>query len=66
MGLTKPTTKQIVTNPTATNHFKISIVKSVLRLVGCSIIIVLGADGLRTGVGLLALAEVFGIVEELV
>jgi hypothetical protein len=44
------------------NHKNISIVKSIVRVVGFSTLVI----NIEAGVGLLILAELFGIIEEMV
>ena len=53
-----------ISNPV--NHLKVSLVKSAFRLLGLALIIFLNINGLQAGAVLLALAELFGVIEELV
>lgn len=52
--------KQIAPDPK--NHFRISMLKSALRMIGYVVLVL----DLRIGVGLLLISEFIGIVEELV
>ena len=74
MGLTRPKVSQVEKKPKSQDgHFWVSMVKSVLRLIGCYALwtaaTVIGgvvAVPLVLAAGLFAAAEVLGIVEELV
>mgnify|MGYP003112821193 CR=1 FL=1 len=48
--------------PTPENHFFVSMMKSVIRIMGCLTLIF----NLTLGASLLAIAEVLGIIEEVV
>jgi hypothetical protein len=63
MALTKPKTTQIEQHPDARKHKAISMVKSVIRIAACYF---LAYYDLQIAAGLLALAEILGIAEELV
>ena len=63
MALTKPKTNQIERHPDARKHRAISFVKSALRIVACYF---LAYYDFQIAAGLLALAELLGIAEELV
>jgi hypothetical protein len=52
-----------MTTPNPTNHLKISLIKSVLRIAACYF---LAYYDLQLAAGLLAAAELLGIAEELV
>jgi len=45
------------------NHFNVSIIKSAIRIIAC--IILMSGDFITAGL-LLGIAEVFGVVEEIV
>jgi hypothetical protein len=63
MALTKPKTTQIEKHPDARKHKYISLAKSVLRIAACYF---LAYYDLQYAAGLLAVAELLGIAEELV
>jgi len=63
MALTKPKTTQIEKHPDAKKHKTISLVKSALRIVACYY---LAYYDVQLAAGLLAVAELLGIAEELV
>jgi len=63
MALTKPKTTQIEKHPDAKKHKTISLVKSALRIVACYF---LAYYDVQLAAGLLAVAELLGIAEELV
>jgi hypothetical protein len=63
MALTKPKTTQLEQHPDARKHKYISLAKSALRIAACYF---LAYYDLQIAAGLLALAEVLGIAEELV
>ena len=63
MALTKPKTSQIELHPDARKHKIISLIKSALRIAACYF---LAYYDLQYAAGLLALAEILGIAEELV
>jgi hypothetical protein len=63
MALTKPKTSQIEKHPDAKKHKAISLVKSALRIVACYY---LAYYNVQLAAGLLAVAELLGIAEELV
>jgi hypothetical protein len=62
MALTRPTKTQVA-HPHPIKHRTISFVKSVLRIVACYF---LAYYDLQLAAGLLAVAELLGIAEELV
>jgi len=62
MALTRPTTTQVA-HPTPIKHRTISFVKSALRIAACYF---LAYYDFQMAAGLLAVAEVLGIAEELV
>jgi hypothetical protein len=51
-----------MTTPDPKKHYIISMIKSTIRIVGCIAML----RSIAVGAGLLAMAEVFGIIEELV
>jgi hypothetical protein len=56
-----------MTQPNPVAHLKISLIKSIFRLIGCGIVFVTGGEnGLLAMAVMFALAEVLGVVEELV
>jgi len=63
MALTKPTTKQIEKHPDATKHKYISFVKSAVRILA---FVGLAYYEIQLAAILLIVAEIIGIVEELV
>jgi hypothetical protein len=63
MALTKPKTSQIEAHPDAKKHKYVSFIKSGLRIVACYF---LAYYDLQLAAGLLAVAELLGIAEELV
>jgi hypothetical protein len=62
MALTRPTTTQLA-HPHPVKHRTISFIKSGLRIAACYF---LAYYDLQIAAGLLALAEILGIAEELV
>ena len=63
MALTKPKATQLLEHPDAKKHKAISLAKSALRIVACYF---LAYYDFQYAAILLAVAEVLGIVEELV
>jgi hypothetical protein len=63
MALTKPKTTQLEQHPDARKHKIISLVKSALRIAACYF---LAYYDMQYAAGLLAVAELLGIAEELV
>jgi hypothetical protein len=63
MALTKPKTTQLEQHPDARKHKIISLIKSALRIAACYF---LAYYDLQLAAGLLAVAELLGIAEELV
>ena len=63
MALTKPKTTQLEQHPDAKNHKVISFAKSALRIAACYF---LAYYDMQYAAGLLAVAELLGIAEELV
>jgi len=63
MALTKPKTTQLEQHPDARKHKAISLVKSVLRIASFYF---LAYYDLQVAAGLLLVAELLGIAEELV
>jgi hypothetical protein len=63
MALTKPKTTQLEQHPDARKHKAISLVKSLLRIAACYF---LAYYDIQLAAGLLAVAELLGIAEELV
>tara|TARA_Y100001963_G_C6777869_1_gene448273 strand:+ start:1592 stop:1747 length:156 start_codon:yes stop_codon:yes gene_type:complete len=51
-----------MTTPTPENHFLVSMIKSAIRIIGCIAMV----QSIIVGAGLLAIAEVLGIIEEIV
>ena len=48
------------------HHFQVSAVKSAFRLIACGALILAGADGVGAAGICLAVAEILGLLEELV
>ena len=63
MSLTKPKTTQLEQHPDAKKHKVISFAKSALRIAACYF---LAYYDMQYAAGLLAVAELLGIAEELV
>jgi hypothetical protein len=63
MALTKPKTTQLEQHPDAKKHKVISFAKSALRIAACYF---LAYYDMQYAAGLLAVAELLGIAEELV
>ena len=63
MALTKPKTTQLEQHPDAKKHKVISFAKSALRIAACYF---LAYYNMQYAAGLLAVAELLGIAEELV